>query len=312
MITGASCSGKTTLSQRLAWDFGMHFAEGDQILGSIFDLFLEEPEGKYIGAVDAPEDWEHLGETLNLDEVSRLYHRDTYLRVGSPQKLLLNGWMYSQRRWRETVYAAFRDLYNGNVRFSLVHYHPETDVFVERFIRRNGPCHPVDGSPIIKTEGRRNAEKYLRRFRNEVFEEPDAAEPVEYVEFQEMDQAGEYVEGLFKRKKRRKESAGSGKLVGHLDGLRHGKVIGWVADITRPTVHLPVEIYCQGHVVARGVADQHRDDIAAVCHGHPDHGFCLQVEPEVLDGIRRKFHLRVRDPGNREIAGRVGRSFKGK
>jgi hypothetical protein len=81
---------------------------------------------------------------------------------------------------------------------------------------------------------------------------------------------------------------------GLLQGVGNGMALGWAADRTSPDARVPVAIVVDGEIVAEGVADVARADLAEMGLGDGAHGFLIEL-PE-----------RLRTPARRRIAALAG------
>lgn len=66
-------------------------------------------------------------------------------------------------------------------------------------------------------------------------------------------------------------------LDGNVDAVSDGKVFGWAWDRERPEDRLQVSVGCGGAVVASGLADQPRADLAGSGIGDGAHAFALDL-----------------------------------
>src|SRR5690606_30359556 len=82
-------------------------------------------------------------------------------------------------------------------------------------------------------------------------------------------------------------------VIGHFDGMENGLAVGWAFDPTKPGHRLQVEVMCGDEVVAFGMADQSRDDLAPAGIGDGKHLFRLPLSYEIHDG--KAYELTARE-----------------
>lgn len=83
----------------------------------------------------------------------------------------------------------------------------------------------------------------------------------------------------------------------HFDGVIDGLAHGWVHDPAQPDRAFMVEVLHQGDVVARGMADLYRDDLARNGIGNGCHHFKLTLSYTLFDGQPHALSLRVAELG---------------
>lgn len=72
-------------------------------------------------------------------------------------------------------------------------------------------------------------------------------------------------------------------LKGHLDRIEDGLVHGWALDSNNVSLTISVDVFVDGELMGRVVADQHRDDLVRE-YGSGRHGFAWRVPDTLLDG----------------------------
>ncbi len=70
---------------------------------------------------------------------------------------------------------------------------------------------------------------------------------------------------------------------GYVEVVAADRVLGWAWDPSRPDARLRVELRLDGAVLAEGLADRPRDDLAAGGIGDGAHAFSLPVDPAHRD-----------------------------
>ena len=83
----------------------------------------------------------------------------------------------------------------------------------------------------------------------------------------------------------------------HFDGAIDGQAHGWVYDPAQPGKAFMVEVLHQGEVVARGMADLYRDDLARNGIGDGCHHFKLNLSYTLFDGQPHALSVRVVELG---------------
>jgi len=74
---------------------------------------------------------------------------------------------------------------------------------------------------------------------------------------------------------------GKGGVVGHVDTAFETFIRGWALDTADPDRAVALEVHHGGAVIARGVTDIPRDDVAKAGHGKLLTGFRLDLSPAV-------------------------------
>jgi hypothetical protein len=72
-------------------------------------------------------------------------------------------------------------------------------------------------------------------------------------------------------------NTGAAAIVGNLDGIQHGRVYGWVAHQSCPTLRLTVEAVSLSGASARALADRYRADVHKAGHGDGYSGFAISL-----------------------------------
>jgi hypothetical protein len=75
---------------------------------------------------------------------------------------------------------------------------------------------------------------------------------------------------------------------GILQGVGNGTVLGWAADRAAPAARVPVSLVVDGEVVAEGVADMPRPDLAEMELGDGAHGFLIALPERLQQPARRR------------------------
>ena len=75
---------------------------------------------------------------------------------------------------------------------------------------------------------------------------------------------------------------------GMLQGVGNGVALGWVADRERPQERLPVALVVDGEIVAEGIADLPRPDLADLDLGDGAHGFLIALPDRLQTPARRR------------------------
>ena len=83
----------------------------------------------------------------------------------------------------------------------------------------------------------------------------------------------------------------------HFDGVIDGLAHGWVHDPAQPGKAFMVEVLHEGEVVARGMADLYRDDLARNGIGDGCHHFKLNLSYTLFDGQPHALSVRVAELG---------------
>lgn len=91
------------------------------------------------------------------------------------------------------------------------------------------------------------------------------------------------------------------RVQGCLDEVVADRARGWVFSPDAPETRLEVEILCGERVVARGVADLARDDLAGAGFGDGRHGFDLPIDRSGCEGSAP--HLSAREAYSRQVLG---------
>lgn len=84
-------------------------------------------------------------------------------------------------------------------------------------------------------------------------------------------------------------------LAGHIDAVADGKVYGWAWDRQHPTDRLSITVHIGTAVVASGLADQARPDLAASGIGDGAHAFAFDL-PE--GATAEQLHVTAHAPGS--------------
>lgn len=80
---------------------------------------------------------------------------------------------------------------------------------------------------------------------------------------------------------------------GAIDGVVDKYVHGWIYDSRKPHIKYPVQIYCNGEIVARGHADQYRDDLGKSGMGDGACHYKIPVSDEIFTGKPAELELRT-------------------
>jgi len=75
---------------------------------------------------------------------------------------------------------------------------------------------------------------------------------------------------------------------GILQGVGDGVALGWAADRSRPQERVPVALVVDGEIVAEGVADVPRPDLADMDLGDGAHGFMIELPERLRTPARRR------------------------
>jgi hypothetical protein len=75
---------------------------------------------------------------------------------------------------------------------------------------------------------------------------------------------------------------------GILQGVGNGVALGWAADRTNPEARVPVALVVDGEIVAEGVADVARPDLAEMGLGDGAHGFLIELPEHLQTPARRR------------------------
>jgi hypothetical protein len=75
---------------------------------------------------------------------------------------------------------------------------------------------------------------------------------------------------------------------GILQGVGNGVALGWAADRTNPEARVPVALVVDGEIVAEGVADVPRPDLADMALGDGAHGFLIALPEHLQTPARRR------------------------
>jgi len=75
---------------------------------------------------------------------------------------------------------------------------------------------------------------------------------------------------------------------GLLQGIGNGVALGWAADRTNPDARLSVALVVDGEIVAEGMADVPRPDLADMDLGDGAHGFLIELPPRLQTPARRR------------------------
>lgn len=84
---------------------------------------------------------------------------------------------------------------------------------------------------------------------------------------------------------------------GSLDGAPNNQAVGWAYNADTPKKRLMVEIVSENRVVAYGLADQFRPDLAKAKIGDGHHRFLLNLSYEILDGKPHTLSARDAETG---------------
>lgn len=85
---------------------------------------------------------------------------------------------------------------------------------------------------------------------------------------------------------------------GHLDGIHGGRASGWLWDPKFPNHALRFEVLANGEVVAGGIADEYRADLAKAGIGNGWHAFSVPVPSHVTDA---EVQIRVLAQGHQNL-----------
>lgn len=86
-------------------------------------------------------------------------------------------------------------------------------------------------------------------------------------------------------------------IIGHLDYIKDGRAYGWACNTRSYADRLTIEIICQGRVVGRGIASEHRTDLEKAGYGDGTYAFVLPLSYELSNGNVHK--LSARDASTR-------------
>ncbi len=86
----------------------------------------------------------------------------------------------------------------------------------------------------------------------------------------------------------RKPAAKDRAYEGILQGVGNGVALGWAADRSDPAARVPVAIVVDGEIVAEGVADVPRPDLADMALGDGAHGFLIELPDRLKAPARRR------------------------
>jgi hypothetical protein len=75
---------------------------------------------------------------------------------------------------------------------------------------------------------------------------------------------------------------------GILQGVGNGVALGWAADRGHPEARVPVALVVDGEIVAEGVADVPRPDLADMALGDGAHGFLIELPERLQTPARRR------------------------
>jgi hypothetical protein len=100
--------------------------------------------------------------------------------------------------------------------------------------------------------------------------------------------------------KKPKAAAHEDRYEGMLQGVGNGVALGWVADTADVQARVPVALVVGGEIVAEGVADVARADLANGAYGDGAHGFLLALPKELQTPARRQI-LVLAGPERRPI-----------
>lgn len=89
------------------------------------------------------------------------------------------------------------------------------------------------------------------------------------------------------------------RVLGRLDGLTDGRARGWLFSPDAPGTRLEVELLCGNRVLARGVADLFREDLARQGLGDGRHGFELPIDLRACDSQHQGLVAREAYSGTR-------------
>lgn len=92
-------------------------------------------------------------------------------------------------------------------------------------------------------------------------------------------------------------SKAKAQIQGSLDGTSNNQAVGWAYNADTPKKRLMVEIVTEGRVVAYGLADQFRPDLAKAKIGDGHHRFLLNLSYEILDEKPHTLTARDADTG---------------
>jgi hypothetical protein len=80
---------------------------------------------------------------------------------------------------------------------------------------------------------------------------------------------------------------------GFVDGIHHGKILGWVRDQLAPTRRLSVVLKDGGADLFTVLAEKHRADLERAGKGDGRHGFEVPLPLSVFDGRSHALRLRI-------------------
>ncbi|WP_201861467.1 glycosyltransferase [Microvirga soli] len=93
---------------------------------------------------------------------------------------------------------------------------------------------------------------------------------------------------------------------GRLEGLRDGKIIGWVWDEQHPTSRVPVELHVNGVVVAKVAADRKRSDLVKANIGDGRHAFQVALSSIPMDVSKpAEVHIAVQTAEGSALLGSI-------
>lgn len=86
-------------------------------------------------------------------------------------------------------------------------------------------------------------------------------------------------------------------VMGYLDRIDGALAQGWAFIPPKPEKHLIIEIFDGDRVVARGKANQYREDLKAAGVGNGDHSFELRLPNDLFDGAPHALYARDAETG---------------
>ncbi|WP_419730802.1 Hint domain-containing protein [Lichenicola sp.] len=89
---------------------------------------------------------------------------------------------------------------------------------------------------------------------------------------------------------------------GHLDRVERGLIKGWAWNRLEPNHPVAVQVFADGHLLVRVVANAYRHDLAAAGIGSGRHGFEVELPAELSPRSRHVLHVRIEN-SHRELLG---------
>jgi len=95
----------------------------------------------------------------------------------------------------------------------------------------------------------------------------------------------------------------SGKLVGLLERISEGCIVGWAYDLLAPDQSLSIDVCVAGTVIGSGLADIMRDDLRDAGIGHGRHGFSIPLAVPFTSG--QQVNIELRESSSKEYIAAV-------